>query len=341
VNHRFAVEWLKAFRESPEKVCKLYADDFLFEDLMLDQSITDKDELHRAFAPYANADLTNGVGVHHFRIDEVIGDERAALIRWSWRAHGADTFLGIPTNGKVVGTSGHTFHIYENGLIKRESTYWDATSVLRELGQPVSTRGVTAPSASPSRPSRVSVPAHAPQLHHQEYRKTTASQDRQDHAHRWTTALSSDTDAAVEMYADDLVYDDRNDIDHVYDTATNKAELRERIAPFANTDPGNGLGIHRFEVLDVLDATGAQGSRAVTILWRWTGEHLASFRGVPVPAGTTLTTRGQSWHQLDADGKIVRESTFWNDVPVFQALGLPVLTPHYWAADFDPNSLGS
>ena len=55
-------------------------------------------------------------------------------------------------NGKVVGTTGHTMHIYEGGRIKRESTYWDATSVLRDLGQPVSAQGVTAP--------RVSAPVH-------------------------------------------------------------------------------------------------------------------------------------------------------------------------------------
>ena len=145
MSYRFAVLWLKAFRDSPEKVCDLYADDFLFEDLMLGQSITDKADLGRAFAPYANKDITNGIGVHLFRIDEYIGDENRGLIRWSWEAHGAAAFLGVPTNGKVVGTSGHTMHIYQGGKIKRESTYWDATSILRDLGLPVSTQGVTAP----------------------------------------------------------------------------------------------------------------------------------------------------------------------------------------------------
>jgi steroid delta-isomerase-like uncharacterized protein len=145
MSYRFAVLWLKAFRESAEKVCTLYADDFLFEDLMLGQSITDKADLARAFAPYANDDLTNGIGVHQFRIDEVIGDENSALIRWSWQAIGAAAFLGVPTNGKVVGTTGHTFHIYEGGRIKRESTYWDATSILADLGQPLSKLGVAAP----------------------------------------------------------------------------------------------------------------------------------------------------------------------------------------------------
>jgi steroid delta-isomerase-like uncharacterized protein len=152
MSFRFAVMWLKAFRESADKVCELYADEFLFEDLMLGQSITDKGALARAFAPYANTDPENGIGIHQFRIDEVIGDDDRALIRWTWQAIGAAAFLGVPTNGKVVGTTGHTMHIYEGGRIKRESTYWDATSVLRDLGQPVSAQGVAAP--------RVSAPVH-------------------------------------------------------------------------------------------------------------------------------------------------------------------------------------
>jgi steroid delta-isomerase-like uncharacterized protein len=145
MSFRFAVMWLKAFRESADKVCELYADEFLFEDLMLGQSITDKGDLARAFAPYANTDPDNGIGIHQFRIDEVIGDDDRSLIRWTWQAIGAAAFLGVPTNGKVVGTTGHTMHVYEDGRIKRESTYWDATSVLRDLGQPVSALGVIAP----------------------------------------------------------------------------------------------------------------------------------------------------------------------------------------------------
>lgn len=161
-----------------------------------------------------------------------------------------------------------------------------------------------------------------------------------EHAARWATLITSDTDAAVGLFADELLYDDHRDVDHVYDTATDKGQLRERIESFANADPHNGLGIHRFEVLDVIDMTGTNGARAVTILWRWTGEHLENFRGVPTD-GTALSTRGQTWHEFDASGKVVRESTYWNDVPVFQQLGLPVLTPAYWEAGFDPASLSA
>jgi steroid delta-isomerase-like uncharacterized protein len=162
--------------------------------------------------------------------------------------------------------------------------------------------------------------------------------ENQDHAQRWASLITSDTDAVVDLFADELIYDDRRDTDHVFDTATTKTQLRKRIASFANTDADNGLGLHGFEVLDVIDAAGVDGARAVAILWRWTGEHLENFRGVPA-GGQTLSARGQTWHQFDAAGKVNRESTYWNDVPVYQQLGLPVLTPAYWEADFDFSSL--
>src|SRR6202008_3334292 len=101
-----------------------------------------------------------------------------------------------------------------------------------------------------------------------------------DHVRRWASLITSDTDAVLGLFADDVLYDDRRNIDHVFDTATGKGEWRERPAPFANADPGNGLGIHRFEVLDVIAGTGVDGSRAVAIVWKWTGEDLENFRGV-------------------------------------------------------------
>jgi steroid delta-isomerase-like uncharacterized protein len=144
MSHHFAVKWLKAFRESPEAVVALYADDFLFEDPILGQSITSREELLRVFAPYANADTENGIGINNFRIDEVVGDEKAAIYRWTWNAPTAAAFVGIPAGGKVPGARGITFHIYdENGLIKREESFWDVATAVSDLGQPVEPSSVS------------------------------------------------------------------------------------------------------------------------------------------------------------------------------------------------------
>lgn len=159
-----------------------------------------------------------------------------------------------------------------------------------------------------------------------------------DHAARWTAALTSDTAAAVDLYADDLVYDDHADSDHVIDTAITKAELEPRLAPFANEDPSNGAGIHSFTATEAFELAGTHGNPAVVILWDWTGEGLDTYRGVPTN-GKKLSTRGITWHQLDADGKIARETTYWNDTPVLQELGLPIITPEYWVEGFDPAAL--
>lgn len=158
------------------------------------------------------------------------------------------------------------------------------------------------------------------------------------HAARWTNALTSDTRAAVDLYADDMVYDDHADSDHVIDTAITKAELEPRLAPFANNDSENGVGIHTFTANEAFQLAGVNGNPAVVILWDWTGEGLDTFRGVPT-GGKTLTTRGITWHQLYADGRIARETTYWNDTPVLQELGLPIITPEYWVEGFDPAAL--
>ena len=148
MSHSFAVKWLKAFRESPQAVVALYADEFLFEDPILGQSITSKDELLRVFAPYANADAANGIGINKFRIDEVVGDEKSAIYRWTWTAPTATAFVGVPTNGKVPGARGITFHVYnEDGLIVREASLWDVATAVADLGQPVDPRSVSTTAA--------------------------------------------------------------------------------------------------------------------------------------------------------------------------------------------------
>ncbi|WP_016881206.1 MULTISPECIES: ketosteroid isomerase-related protein [unclassified Rhodococcus (in: high G+C Gram-positive bacteria)] len=160
----------------------------------------------------------------------------------------------------------------------------------------------------------------------------------EEHARRWITALTTDTAAAVALYADDLVYDDHADSDHVTDTAITKDELAPKLAPYANTDTANGVGLHSFEITDSFPVAGVAGNPAVVILWNWTGTGLETYKGVPTQ-GKTLSTRGITWHQLDSDGQIVRETTYWNDTPVLQELGIPIITPEYWVEGFDPSVL--
>lgn len=137
MNYNFAVKWLKAFRTSSEEVCKLYEDEgFSFSDPMLDQyGIDNKPDLHRLFAPYANTDPDNGIGIHNFRIRGYTGDEKSGLISWEWGPEHAAAFLGIECAGKPFQIQGHTYHEYNDaGRIVFESSWWDASSFMRQIG---------------------------------------------------------------------------------------------------------------------------------------------------------------------------------------------------------------
>ncbi|MBB6407087.1 ketosteroid isomerase-related protein [Arthrobacter sp. AZCC_0090] len=153
------------------------------------------------------------------------------------------------------------------------------------------------------------------------------------HAAKWAAALTESIDAALALYADEFVFDDTADDDHVTDTAITKDELRPKLAPFSNKDRANGSGIHRFEIREAFDLTGDDGLPAAAILWTWTGKDLETYHGLPV-GGRTLSTIGLTWQQLDADGRITRESTYWVDTPLLGELGVPVQTVHYWKEGF-------
>lgn len=310
MHYNHAVRWLKAFRHSPAAICDLYADEFLFEDPMLDQhGINTKADLHRLFAPYANTDPDNGVGIHNFRIRSYTGDRRRGLISWEWSPEHAGVFLGFDVAGKPFGTQGHTWHEYdENGLITRESSWWDAAAVLRQAGPVRPSKSLTGVKATPGAASNSGFsPAGG-----------------MAHATRWCTALGSDTNALADLYADYFTVQDTMVDDHLEDTATDRQMLVEKLGGLASGENGR----YTFTATEFLEGPGCG-----LIHWDVTIEEASTYRGLPV-GGKTLRTIGSTFHQFDDDGKILLESTYWEDNRALTQLGLPIVRPHYWKADF-------
>lgn len=316
MHYNHAVKWLKAFRHSPAAICALYDDSFVFEDVMLDQhNINNKADLHRLFAPYANTDPENGIGIHNFKIRSYVGDERSGLIRWEWNPEHAAVFLGLDVAGKPFGTQGHTWHEYnEDGLITRESSWWDAASILRQVGPVSPTKSLTGTKPAPSGQGSGGAFVKAGGM---------------DHATRWCTALGSDTAALGELYADYFTLEDSMVDDHLEDTITDRGMLADKLGGLAS-----GInGTYTFTATAFFAGNGFG-----LIHWDVTVEGATTYRGLPT-GGKTLKTIGSTFHQFDDQGRIVLESTCWEDNGVFTELGLPIVRPHYWEADFDPASL--
>jgi steroid delta-isomerase-like uncharacterized protein len=314
MHYNFGIKWLKAFRTSSDEVCALYEDEgFVFEDPMLDQyDIHTKDDLNRNFAPYANKDPDNGVGIHNFRIRSYVGDSRSGLLRWEWAPESAASFLGLDVAGKPFATQGHTFHQYnEAGLITRESSWWDAAAVLRQVGPVSPTKSLTNTKPAGALPAAGTF---------------TKAASGQEHAERWTAALGSSTAALADLYADYFTLEYTMVDDHEQDTLTDRDMLNNALGGIA----GGENGTYTFTSTAVFEGNGHQLTR-----WDVSIEGASTFRGLDVPAGTTLKTVGSTFHEFDSEGKIVLESTCWEDNNVFVQLGLPIVRPHYWEADFD------
>jgi steroid delta-isomerase-like uncharacterized protein len=165
-------DWIDTFfTGGADEIIHYYADDFVFEDVTLFQTIDNKDDLYRAFVPFNDAGPDSPAGVHKFdiiRYDGGKAGDRKAIIRpqmpegysidewqewsvdtkkgsdldydewavmnWVWRAKHNNDFLGLPAKGKTTHTRGITFHCYKDRKIVREFTYWNFRHVAIQLG---------------------------------------------------------------------------------------------------------------------------------------------------------------------------------------------------------------
>ncbi len=165
-------DWIDTFfTGGAEAIIHYYADDFVFEDVTLFQTIDNKDDLYRAFLPFGDAGPDSPAGVHQFDIIRydggLAGDKKGvqrdetpngyspeswqhwssdtlmgidldydewAVMNWVWKAKHNMDFLELPAKGKVTHTRGMTFHMYRDRKVVREFTYWNFRGVAIQLG---------------------------------------------------------------------------------------------------------------------------------------------------------------------------------------------------------------
>jgi steroid delta-isomerase-like uncharacterized protein len=145
------------------------------------------------------------------------------------------------------------------------------------------------------------------------------------HARRWAHALGTDVDALAELYADWFTLEHWMVDDHMRDTITDREALREALDGLSSGENG----VYTFTAREWLG-----GEDFGLIHWDVTIDGARTFRGIPTE-GRTLTGVGSTFQRFDAGGKISYESTYWEDNRIFVQLGVPIVRPHYWRADFD------
>ena len=123
-------EWAAGWStQDIERVISLCTDHCLYEDVPLGIVNNGKDEL-RAFGQQvfnAFPDLEIHLTAHVAAAD-------CAMLEWTMSGtHQAD-LLGMPATGKSFSVRGATALQLDDGLISRNSDYWDMATVLTQLG---------------------------------------------------------------------------------------------------------------------------------------------------------------------------------------------------------------
>lgn len=169
---RTGEDWIDTFYNGgAEEIIHYYADEFVFEDVTLFQTIDNKEDLYRAFLPFGNGGPDSPAGVHQFDVARYdggpAGDKRGvqrteipagyspemwqqwsadplagadlgydewAVMNWVWKAKHNMDFLELPAKGKVTHTRGITFHLYRERKVVREFTHWNFRDVAIQLG---------------------------------------------------------------------------------------------------------------------------------------------------------------------------------------------------------------
>ena len=112
-----------------EKVVGLFTDDCMFEDVTFELSVRGKEQLRGlvsavfAAMPDVIFEVTGGVA----------GGDRAA-VEWVMSGIHKGDLPGMPATGKRFSVRGTTILELQGGKISRESDYWDAVTLMKQVG---------------------------------------------------------------------------------------------------------------------------------------------------------------------------------------------------------------
>jgi steroid delta-isomerase-like uncharacterized protein len=205
----------------------------------------------------------------------------------------------------------------KDGLITRESSWWDAASVARDVGLADAHYLPTGGKHTGTTKSGDVV-------------LSGAKAGSLEFAKDWANALGRDTDVLRSLYADEFSLDAGKIEDHMESTITTTEMMKEQLGGMAS----GKYGKYTFEATEYL------GDETCGLIhWNVSIEGADKFRSLDT-GGKTLVGIGSTFHEYDADGKIVLESTYWEDNRIFIQMSYPIVRPHYWDEDFDPASLG-
>jgi steroid delta-isomerase-like uncharacterized protein len=120
---------------SRDQAERLVTGDFILDDNPIDWHIRGRAELWRTLdrpRPEPAAEAGN------FEVRDYIGDDQRGAAFWHWRVTGRSAALfGLPPTDRAAEIDGVAAVEFREGQLARLTEYWDAASVMRQLGADV------------------------------------------------------------------------------------------------------------------------------------------------------------------------------------------------------------
>jgi steroid delta-isomerase-like uncharacterized protein len=126
----WAMAWSSSANPDPERVLALFTDDGMYEDVTSGVVVRGREDLrHYLIGAFATIpDFTFGV------LRRYAAGPWAAL-EWTMSGTPAGDWAGMPTTGRrFASVRGVSLLELEAGKIRRQSDYWDAAAVMKQVG---------------------------------------------------------------------------------------------------------------------------------------------------------------------------------------------------------------
>ena len=131
MNQDWAAQFVKDLTNDLDAAMAYFHDDINWSDMCLPHHVSGKVALRELFRMGLEGPDS---GKHQMTAHRYIGDVDGGVVEWTWRAEHIAPFMGADAAGKSTECKGASVLVFQNGKIVEQRDYWDAPSVLRQLG---------------------------------------------------------------------------------------------------------------------------------------------------------------------------------------------------------------
>jgi steroid delta-isomerase-like uncharacterized protein len=114
-----------------DKFTSLFAENGIYEEVASGRNYTTREKI----AVYIGSTIS-GIPDTKFETVNILANDSLAVVEWIWKGTNSAGWadMGLPATNKYFELRGLSIMVIENGLITRNSDYWDWNSFLFEIG---------------------------------------------------------------------------------------------------------------------------------------------------------------------------------------------------------------